>query len=1054
MATTASTTSVQKLYIAYFGRPADAAGLAFYADALDAGTTTVSAIATSFGSSTEAATTVALSTSAYVSAVYLQAFGRAYASATDGTFWTDAITAGTTTKELAMVQILNGASGTDATAVTYKVTVANTYTTAVTTGSKAYEGVTAIAAAKAVLTGVTATASTVTSGNTAAQTAVNALTAVSAGTGTSYVLTAGADVITGTALDDTFTGINRASTTVATDTLSVLDTISGGAGIDTLNTTNTATNTDVLDGALISGIEIINIRSTGGTGSLDSSALVGLTTVNANLSAGVVTVTNMAVGSTAIITGNGVLTNGASNFGMAATTGVAQTLNIKSSTAGAIVLTGTAVLSTTINATGATNVTGAITAAATSTSLTINTAVLATGDLTAAGATTVNLNASGKTTYADFITTATTTVMTITGAGAFKITGAIDNGVKTVAAGTQTGGAFIAGSDLVTFTGTFGSGNDTYTSGAILTTGSVAMGAGTDKLILGNVNQFNTASLAAKFTGVEILQFDGDMNMNLAGSGVTSIRVGAGDAITNMTATQASDVTLLADSGAATFALKTATGTTDTLNLKMGGGGTGTGEAVDYTAALVVTGFEILNLTTNGGSTAAAGATGSTSDFSHAFTGATLNTINLFGKAFTFADLATIVAVAVDGSALTGSGLTAALGLTTAGTMITGSTVIGTDFIDSFTIAAEGATFTGGAGNDIFSTTVALSLADGTTDLHMDAGTGTDTLILTGAVTAVADDNFLNATGMEKLQTTGTGSHSITGSAAMNAAFANGLTYTGGTLAVNSVFVYAYGNSTVDTSIIVNASLLDGNLAAEDATITTGTGNDTVKFNGDATFVGHATTGGTITINTGAGNDIIAVIVGTVIHASANRLGSIDAGTGADVITLSSISGADTQFNAMNFIVQAGDSVLATRDKITGFTDSDNASRFSDYITFDGTSATATLASSTDFGVIKSHAITTGIATFDDAAAFGTALIINASNLADVIGYANANTADLDVLAFIYDSNNDGAADSTIVFNNGESGTANSVVELTGLLGSIKINTGTMASVDGNLGIQ
>ena len=1050
MATTASTTSVQELYIAYFGRPADATGLAFYADALDAGTTTVSAIATSFGSSTEAATIVALDTSAYVTAVYLQAFGRAYVSSTDGTFWTDAITAGTTTKELAMVEILNGATGTDATAVTNKVTVANVYTTAVTTGSKSYEGATAIAAAKAVLSAVTATASTATTGSTAAQTAVNSLSTVSAGTGQSFILTANADVMTGTALDDTFTGVNRASTTVATDTLTVLDTITGGAGVDTLNTTNTATNTDILDGAMISGIEIVNIRSTAGTGTLDASALVGHTTVNANISAGVVTVTNMAANSVANVTGNGVLTNGASNFGMAATTGVAQTLNIKSSTAGAIVLTGTAVLTTTINATGATNVTGAITAAATSTSLTINTEVLTAGNLTAAGATTVNLNASGKTTYADFLTTATTTVVNITGAGAVKITGAIDNGVTTVNAGTTTGGVFISGSDLVTFTGTFGSGNDTFTTGAILTTGSVAMGAGTgDLLILGNINQFNTTALSAKYTGFEILEFDGDMNMNLA-AGVTAIRVGASDSITNMTAAQAADVTLLADSAAATFALKTATGTSDTLNLKMGTGLT-TAEAVDYSAALVVTGFEILNLTTNAGPTAAAGATGSTSDFSHAFTGATLNTINLFGNAFTFADLATTVAVAVDGSALTGDGAATTLGLTTAGTMVAGSSVIGTDFVDSFTIAAEGSTFTGGAGNDIFSTTVALSLADGTTDLHMDAGTGIDTLIITGAVTAVADDNFVNVTGMEKLQTTGTGSHSITGSSAMNAAFANGLTYTGGELANESSFVFSYGNSTIDTSITIDGTDLVGDAAAEDITVTTGSGNDTVAFNGDATFVGHASTGATITLNTGAGNDIITFAAGAVLHANTNAVGSIDAGTGADVITISTISGANTEFSAVQVIVQAGDSILGTHDKITGFTDADSAITFSDYLDFDGTSAAATLGSSTDFGTILSHSITTGIATFDDQAAFGTALIINAANLADVIGYSAANTATDDVLAFIYDSNNDGSADSTIVYHNGAT---DSVVELTGLLGSVVVNTGTMASVDGNLGIQ
>jgi len=178
LATTASTTTVQQLYIAYFGRPADAAGLAYYADALDVGTTTVASIASSFGTSAEAAPIVALSTSAYVSAVYLQAFGRVYDSATDGVFWTEAITAGTTTKESAMVQILGGAGGTDITAVANKVAVANTYTTAVTTDSKTYAGATAAAAAKAVLDNVTATASTVTSGNTAAQTAVTVLAAV------------------------------------------------------------------------------------------------------------------------------------------------------------------------------------------------------------------------------------------------------------------------------------------------------------------------------------------------------------------------------------------------------------------------------------------------------------------------------------------------------------------------------------------------------------------------------------------------------------------------------------------------------------------------------------------------------------------------------------------------------------------------------------------------------------------------------------------------------------------------------------------------------------
>ena len=175
MATTASETQVQELYIAYFGRPADPTGLAFYADSLDAGTTTVEAIATSFSSSVEAQPIIELDTDAYLEAVYQQAFGRAYNSATDGTFWADAINNGETTKELAMVQILDGAQNNDKIAVDNKVSVATTYTTEVQVESKAYAGAEAAASAKAVLTPVTFEAETVDAGNDSAVAAVAVL---------------------------------------------------------------------------------------------------------------------------------------------------------------------------------------------------------------------------------------------------------------------------------------------------------------------------------------------------------------------------------------------------------------------------------------------------------------------------------------------------------------------------------------------------------------------------------------------------------------------------------------------------------------------------------------------------------------------------------------------------------------------------------------------------------------------------------------------------------------------------------------------------------------
>ncbi|OUS11382.1 hypothetical protein A9Q89_09055 [Gammaproteobacteria bacterium 53_120_T64] len=176
MATTTSDSNVQKLYIAYFGRAADPTGLAFYSDALANGTTTIEAIASSFATSSEAQPIIALSTGAFLTAMYQQAFARAYdpSPAVDGTFWADAIDSGATTQSLAMVQILQGAEagGQDASAVANKVTVATAFTAALGTQGSAYAGAEAVAAAKAVLTPVTFDAATVATGNTAAESVV------------------------------------------------------------------------------------------------------------------------------------------------------------------------------------------------------------------------------------------------------------------------------------------------------------------------------------------------------------------------------------------------------------------------------------------------------------------------------------------------------------------------------------------------------------------------------------------------------------------------------------------------------------------------------------------------------------------------------------------------------------------------------------------------------------------------------------------------------------------------------------------------------------------
>ena len=50
------------------------------------------------------------------------------------------------------------------------------------------------------------------------------------------------------------------------------------------------------------------------------------------------------------------------------------------------------------------------------------------------------------------------------------------------------------------------SGNDTISTGAALTTGSVNAGAGTDRLIVGTTAHLNSATLAGKYTNFETLE--------------------------------------------------------------------------------------------------------------------------------------------------------------------------------------------------------------------------------------------------------------------------------------------------------------------------------------------------------------------------------------------------------------------------------------------------------------------------------------------------------------------------------------------------------------------
>ena len=427
-----------------------------------------------------------------------------------------------------------------------------------------------------------------------------------------------------------------------------------------------------------------------------------------------------------------------------------------------------------------------------------------------------------------------------------------------------------------------------------------------------------------------------------------------------------------------------------------------------------------------------------------------MNDINLTGGSYILASGATTVAVDIDASALTGSTAVAstALGLKiTGGAMVAGSVVTGSDFIDNYTLGAEGTTYKGGAGADLFTTTIARITNDGSTDSTLSGGLGIDTLTISDTTTAMTDNQFTNITGMEKRTLTNTtGDATVTTGAAFNTAFADGATIVTGTVAVTKDVAFAGGLATVATNLtVVKAGT---GVATETDSIVTGSADDTVTVTA-ANFVGVAAAAqGSIVIDTNAGDDTISVTLGgTLLQASSGSVQalSITGGAGKDLITVATKVNGAGALGAAIFTVATGDSTVTNYDEITGF-DTGITGDMADGLEF-GTSTIGTLGTSTDFGTILDASVTNGVATFDDAATFATALIINSSNLADVVGYLAANSSANEAFAFIYDNTGDGSADSTMVYHNG---TTDDMVMLAGTVSVAALVT-TNAVAVGNL---
>lgn len=246
--------TIQGIYVALFGRPADPVGLAYFNEQTGNGAN-LTAIGDLASTAEYQSRFAGMSSADIVTAIYQSLFKRNPELA-GLQFFVAQLESGRQSINTIAINILDGAQGSDLEIVNNKIVAANAFTAAIDLPDEiaGYRGNDAAVAGRAFLTPITADDATI---PTAAQTdaALAAIVLASGGgpvVGETFTLTNAAvppDNITGTANNDTFRAIGPNS-------LQSTDTLHGGAGFDVLNISAGG----LVNGAspVIEGIERIN----------------------------------------------------------------------------------------------------------------------------------------------------------------------------------------------------------------------------------------------------------------------------------------------------------------------------------------------------------------------------------------------------------------------------------------------------------------------------------------------------------------------------------------------------------------------------------------------------------------------------------------------------------------------------------------------------------------------------------------------------------------------------------------------------------------------------
>jgi hypothetical protein len=749
----ANQSAIANLYIALFNRAPDAAGFAFWTQALANGASLAS-ITQGFVATPEARAiyTASQSSTDFVAAYYTTVLGRT-PDAEGLAFWTKALDAkGGAGSDAARAFVVSQIVETVSTPLPVKPADLTEAEFVLTYGDRykfINKGVVAVyyadtykgndlALAKTVLTVVNPTVGSI-------DTAIALLTPSTPATPPvvvppvvvapqHFVGTDGVDNFVGGAGDDTFEFIID-NNTLANTTLTLKDVITGGAGNDTLTVTTTGTVTNSAFtplGSTISGIETLVLTRTGAS-SVTLDAPVGVTTIVADGGSGNLNANELVEGTKVVLkatTGGNVnpfYQAAATNAALELTGGVSAT-SVQFSAAG--------LTSLTVTSNGSAN---------TLTSL-----------VTSPQITTVNIVADTALSVGYLQASSNGANVTVSGAGAVNLATLVDPSIKVVNATANTGGltaTLSSNNPVIAITGS--SGNDTISTGIALTTGSVNAGAGSaDRLIVTSTSAMNSAALAAKYTGFEILQVGNGVNVDLTTAniaGITSVEIADGAGSTNVavaTAEQASAITILSANPTGIIGIAAAAGI-DTVKATVVTTLAGGAQAINLSGIGITNTVTKLELTGNGASGDASGLLTLTTTTAPTLTSIVVK--NEGGATITIGSGHTGANLSIDASGSAG-----AVTITTASYNVAGGvTIKGGSGTNVLTGSTRGDTIVGGAGTDTINagaTVVAAGVFDtltgnGGINTFVFSVSGNDTAH--GGITAVITDF---KTGIDKIQ--------------------------------------------------------------------------------------------------------------------------------------------------------------------------------------------------------------------------------------------------------------------------------------------------------------